>query len=43
VIINPAYYKNVRRDELLVALAGPATNLLLACAGIIIAQAYIRL
>ena len=43
VIINPAYYKNVRRDELLVALAWPATNLLLACAGIIIAQAYIRL
>jgi len=43
VIINPAYYKNVRRDELLVALAWPATNLLLACAGIIIVQAYIRL
>lgn len=43
VIINPAYYKNVRKDELLVALAWPATNLLLACAGIIIAQAYIRL
>jgi Zn-dependent protease len=43
VIINPAYYKNVRRDELLVALAWPATNLLLACAGIVIAQAYIRL
>lgn len=43
VIINPSYYKNIRRDELLVALAWPATNLLLACAGIIIAQAYIRL
>lgn len=43
VIINPSYYKHIRRDELLVALAWPATNLVLACAGIIIAQAYIRL
>lgn len=43
VIINPAYYKHRRRDELLVALAWPATNLLLACAGIIIAQGYITL
>lgn len=43
VIINPAYYKNIRRDELLVALAWPATNLLLACAWILIAQVYIRL
>jgi Zn-dependent protease len=43
VIINPAYYKNPRRDELLVALAWPATNLLLACAGIIIVQVYILL
>lgn len=41
VIVNPAYYKNPRRDELLVALAGPATNLILACIGIIIAQLYI--
>lgn len=41
VIINPAYYKNPRRDELLVALAWPATNILLACAGIIIIQLYI--
>ena len=30
VIVNPAYYKHPLRDELLVALAGPATNLLLA-------------
>lgn len=43
VIINPAYYKNVRRDELLVSLAWPAMNLLLACVGVIIAQAYIWL
>ena len=43
VIINPAYYKNPRRDELLVAVAWPITNVLLACAGIIIAQAYILL
>jgi Zn-dependent protease len=43
VIINPAYYKNPRRDELLVALAWPATNLLLACAGIVFVQLYIML
>lgn len=30
VMVNPAYYKNTLRDELLVALAWPATNLLLA-------------
>lgn len=41
VIINPSYYKNRRRDELLVALAGPFTNFLLACGGILIAQLYI--
>lgn len=41
VIVNPAYYKNPLRDELLVALAWPFTNLLLATAGIIITQLYI--
>lgn len=43
VLINPAYYKHPLRDELLVALAGPFTNLLLATAGIIITQIYINL
>ncbi|WP_252379523.1 site-2 protease family protein [Desulfovulcanus ferrireducens] len=30
VPINPAYFKNLRRDILLVSLAGPAANLVLA-------------
>jgi Zn-dependent protease len=30
VQINPLYYKNPRKGELMVALAGPATNLVLA-------------
>ena len=40
VQINPSYYKNPRRDELLVALAGPATNLLLALSAVLILIMY---
>lgn len=37
VEINPRYYKNPRRDEILVSIAGPAANLLIAVVlGIII-------
>lgn len=36
VQINPMYYKNHRTWELMVALAGPATNLLLAFFGILL-------
>lgn len=41
VIVNPSYYKNPIRDELLVALAWPFSNILLAFAGTIILQIYI--
>lgn len=40
VQINPSYYKNPRRDELMVALAGPATNLLLALSAVLILVVY---
>ena len=40
VQINPSYYKNPRRDELLVALAGPATNLVLALTAVLILILY---
>jgi Zn-dependent protease len=40
VQINPSYYKNPRRDELLVALAGPATNLVLALCAVLILVLY---
>lgn len=30
VMTNPRYYKNPRRDDILVSLAGPVTNLLIA-------------
>lgn len=36
VQINPMYYKNKRTGELMVALAGPATNLILAFFGILL-------
>ena len=36
VQINPSYYKNPLKWELLVALAGPAMNLVLAIAGIFV-------
>jgi Zn-dependent protease len=34
VIINPANLKKPRRDEILISLAGPASNLLFAMAGV---------
>ncbi len=40
VIVNPAYYKNTLRDELMVALAWPATNLLLVVFASAIMLAY---
>ena len=42
VIINPAYYKNKLRDELLVALAWPTMNILLAIAWTVIMFLYIK-
>lgn len=43
VIVNPAYYKNKLRDELLVALAWPAMNIVLAIAWTIIMFIYIKI
>jgi len=43
VIINPHYYKHPLRDELMVALAGPAANLILALTGMIIIFFYASL
>gem|GEM_PF-1212215 len=40
MIVNPSYYKNPIRDELLVALAGPFSNIILAFAGTIIMHVY---
>ncbi len=40
VQINPRYYKNPLRDELFVALAGPATNIVLAILAILVLQIY---
>ncbi len=42
VIVNPNYYKNKIRDELLVALAWPATNIVLSIIGTIIMLVYIK-
>lgn len=42
VIVNPLYYKNPLRDELLVSLAWPFTNLLLAIISIIIFSLYAK-
>ena len=36
---NPNNLKNPRRDEVIVALAGPATNIVLACVGALILRA----
>ena len=36
VQVNPWYYRNPLRDELLVALAWPASNIILACVGIVV-------
>ncbi len=43
VEVNPAYYKHPLRDELLVALAWPATNIILAIGGTIILMLYVLL
>lgn len=43
VQINPLYYKNPRKWELMVALAGPATNLILAIVGIFIILIYAKI
>lgn len=43
VEVNPAYYKNPLRDELLVALAGPAMNIILAIAATLILMIYVLL
>ncbi len=42
VQINPLYYKNPRKWELMVALAGPATNLVLAIVGILVMLMYAK-
>lgn len=42
VIINPNYYKNKIRDELLVALAWPASNILLCFLGSLILMIYVK-
>jgi len=43
VQVNPLYYKNPRKGELMVALAGPATNLVLAILWIFIILIYVKL
>ena len=43
VQINPIYYKDPRKDELLVALAWPAMNLVLAFVWMLIMMVYARL
>lgn len=43
VQINPMYYKHPLKGELLVSLAGPATNLALAIAGILIMLIYAKI
>jgi Zn-dependent protease len=40
VLINPAYYKNHGRDELLVAMAWPASNIIMAIISIVIIMVY---
>ena len=42
VQINPLYYKNPRKWELMVALAWPATNLILAIIGILVMLIYVK-
>jgi len=36
VQVNPSYYRRPLRDELLVAMAWPASNIILACIGIVV-------
>lgn len=43
VQVNPLYYKNPRKGELMVALAGPATNFVLAILWIIIILIYAKI
>ncbi|MFA6256087.1 MAG: site-2 protease family protein [Candidatus Absconditabacterales bacterium] len=43
VQINPLYYKNPHKGELMVALAGPTTNLLLAIIGIFVMVIYVKI
>ncbi|MFA7298751.1 MAG: site-2 protease family protein [Candidatus Absconditabacterales bacterium] len=43
VQINPLYYKHPRKGELMVALAGPATNFVLAIIGILILLIYAKI
>lgn len=43
VQINPIYYKHPYRDELLVALAGPATNIILGIIAILVLALYVSL
>jgi len=40
---NPRYFKNPRRDDLIVGLAGPAANLALALVGALIAWVFLPL
>lgn len=42
VQVNPLYYKNPIRDELLVALAWPLTNIILAFFGVIVILLYAK-
>ena len=43
VPVDPRYFRNPKRDMLLVALAGPAANLMLAIASAILARALVML
>lgn len=43
VQINPMYYKNPRQWELMVALAWPATNIILAIIGTLVALIYSKI
>ena len=42
VQIDPSYYKKPYRDELIVALAGPLTNVILGILAIIIMMVYMK-
>ena len=42
VQIDPSYYRKPYRDELIVALAGPLTNVILGILAIIIMMVYMR-
>ena len=43
VQIDPSYYKKPYRDELITALAGPASNIVLGILGILILMIYGKL